>query len=227
MVKLPGRPASWLQSPGTLPLQALLEQCSCAIENARKEGVLFPRHALSVATSAALTPAIGFRGPLGLRRWTELGALAEASAARELGLPPDAIVCRMDPAAQGVAAASTAQLMTSLQAWVSTLKYQSAQIEPLWSRATACRAASAKSIRGVVVHELDCVTALVEVGRGKLKAHTLSQGVQSLDSASAVDGWITSQGLDQGELLRLRFGDTEQAAKAELPSFARGLWSVA
>jgi hypothetical protein len=153
------------QYPTTLPLgralsrlSDLLRQTQQRAPKANRPGWLKDR--LRVTLSAALCPPIEHPVPAGINSSDELQIIACSAAARQLDCTADTLVCALQPFAPGLAAALPRDLLDCYQRLAHELRFELVSLQPLWSVATACRAARRKSCTGIQLLEPDALTTI-------------------------------------------------------------------
>ena len=153
------RPAMTLwcfEPPATWPLDDVLRHVNQALDRANSKP-----WRLSVYLSAALCPPVAFGVPAGVRRYEEMLSIAQASAVQAWGMPIDQtneIVCCLDGAHRGLAAAMLAGTHQRIVRWATEHKGHLISLKPLWVVASQARACQTSRVHCLSLHEPGALT---------------------------------------------------------------------
>jgi hypothetical protein len=148
------------EHPATVPLSDVLAQLDEACERSKARP-----WSLNVFLGAALCPAVPFTLPAGVRRWSEVMAVVQASAAAAWGLPPEQaqeLVCTLDQHRTDLAAAMMAGTHQQIEQWAALGGGRLASLQPLWATVTSAPGCRPTNIRRLTLHEPGAVTELID-----------------------------------------------------------------
>jgi hypothetical protein len=207
LVQRPGVAELRLSPPATLPLSDVLALVDEACQRERAKP-----WRLQVSLSAALCPPVVFTVPEGVKQWRETQAIAQATAAAQLGLSPGTGLdpaCSLDTQHTGLAAALMPGTHQQILAWADRHKGRLASLQPLWATATRARACHTAAVQQLTVLEPDALTALyLPGGQAAPQAITWLGNHSTEDADALVRSWMQAQGLDgphMGKTVRVRF----------------------
>lgn len=199
-----------LQHPATLPLAQVLARLAQALTEDSAGHRPKRRLSLKISLSATLCPAITVTAPPDVTHWSELKAIANACAAKVLGIGVNQVLCELDAARSGVAAAIPTPLMAELQHWATTQNYRICSVRPLWAMATHSQVAQQAQVQGVLIQEPDSVTVVAEDSQGKRIAATLVSRNEGATAPAPIRRWLVGLGLSEDKLLKLTFSTQAQ-----------------
>jgi hypothetical protein len=174
---------------------------------------------LRVTLSGALCPAIGFTVPSGVNSPEEVGEVARAAVAAQLGASPDQFTCAVDASRPGVAAAVPRNLTSALHDWAAQIQARLVSVQPLWSVATSCAAARTCAVKGVWVEEPDALTGLVGSTQDRAggTAKTMLRSAEENLGQAQLAQWFLQHAVAESDLLKLGFGTSAAIAAPGVP----------
>ena len=206
------------EHPASMPLAQVLAQLSLALDKTQAAGKP-KRRRVRVTLSAAYAPAVSFSVPAQLASTHELAGVALACASEVLHVEPAQLQCAVDVFNPHVAAAAPRLVFDELAPWVHTLGGRITSVQPSWALASQCKAARARGVSGLLLHEFDAVTLLTRTG-----AQTV-QGVVNTDAARTMaQDWQARSGLHKDQLLKLAFSPENRCGAQGGPRTWRAHW---
>jgi hypothetical protein len=205
MVSVGSRKPMIARYSATLPVERVLSDISASVEMPRS--LIRPRRRLHVILSGALCPAINAGAPANLLDLDELRSLSVAAATVSSGCDAEAVVVEIDAMGCGISAVMTTQLLNCLGQWANANRLKLISVQPLWAATTNCRATRDESVQGILLHEPDSVTLLVN-GVTDTPIATTIIGPQELETEPVVlRRLLVGAGLQESSILRLGFGE--------------------
>jgi hypothetical protein len=207
MVKRTGEPLWTLEPPTTLPLVDVLRRVSQA--HRRTTGKPWRLH---VHLSAAICRALTFAVPIGVWRYDETLAIAQANAAKVWEIPDmqsTGVVCSIDSAHQGLSAAMIAGTYQVIRSWAEEHNGRLVSLQPLWAAASKAVACQETRIARVAVLEPDGLTVLAPSETTDSRAICLPGKHEAAYAMSTLDGFKSPDGPDRpGDSLAMVFQPT-------------------
>lgn len=195
----------------TQPLAAALEKVATVALVGKS------RRRLRLMLSVALAPPISYRLPPEVTRWRERWELARAAAAQSMSMQPDLVECRMDSRCRGIAVALATPALRQLHTWAAQSGGRIVSIQPLWSIATQCRAATSTAIDGLLIQEPDGACLLIDSGRQEgLPFVRVLAGHDPVVQPS-IAALLRDADVGEDRVLRLGFGAVMKAVAPDLP----------
>ncbi len=162
------QPALVVSHPASLPLDRVLSRITDAVSASGPHGNkdtkgyagLLKRAKLQVSLGGSICPPLVCPIPSGIKSWQELKLIASTSAAQQLGIAADDLICEWSPNAPSLLSAMPQWWMQSLQNWASQQNATVSSVQPLWALATACNLARQRSIHGLCIVEDDGAVSL-------------------------------------------------------------------
>jgi hypothetical protein len=227
MLKVGKLPALTVQHPATLPFERVLASIH---EAAKQDAVKGPANVLQgsrlhITLSASVCPPLACPMPSSVKRWEEQQLLARSSAAKQMGITSEDVVCEWDPRISHCVAAMPRWWIASLHTWAQQTRTKVASIQPIWAVATQCALARQSHIKAICVQEIEGVTTLASLQQLENTSHCLY--TQSLNPSAPdhlSDDRVEQFGLTSAEVLNLRFVPTAGSALTQGPSMWAQHW---
>ncbi|NBW51919.1 MAG: hypothetical protein EBR49_17880, partial [Betaproteobacteria bacterium] len=181
---------------------------------------------LRVMLSAALAPAIPLQIPAEVQRWDERLAILQASAHQVLASKANHITTQIEASGAPLGAAIAQETIYAITQWSEAHGLRLQSMQPIWSIASTAAALKTHTCKGVQINEADGSLLLVE------QDGQWSQFYQGADMPLQARESVLRRiriglGLQEQEILAMKFGEKTDQPDDSLPIFWNTCWSKA